>query len=154
MAITSLEQPRPAEGELTDIAVSDSRGQCPLKTAVAISQQRPRSSACQLPNIGSIDQVLVSPNSQLAFVTFHPANSTGGNNTLPAYKIPCTPAQSAAGNCPAGQTTTGSVVNVALTGQAGAPDRRCRSAPIPIPLMYSTNGDDLVHFINTANLNR
>ncbi len=137
-------------GQLNDIAVSIPVGQCPLKTPLQFPST-PTQFSLSTPNIGSIDQVLVSPNSQLAFVTFLPSTPGGSNSTLPAYKIPCTPAQSAAGNCPAGQTTTGSVVNVALTGQAGAPIGGTFS-PDTNTFYVSTSGDDLVHFINTTTL--
>jgi trimeric autotransporter adhesin len=95
--------------------------------------------------------VLVSPNSQLAFVTFQPASATGSANTLPAYKVPCTTLQSSQGNCPAGQPTTGSVVNVPLTGQAGAPVAGVFS-PDTTTFYASTSNDDLVHLIDTKTL--
>ena len=137
-------------GQLNDIAVTIPDGQCPLKTPLQFPST-PTQFSLATPNIASIEQVLVSPNSQVAFVTFLPASSTGSNNTLPAYKVPCTAAQSAAGNCPAGQTTTGNVVNVALTGQAGAPIGGTFS-PDTTTFYVSTSGDDSVHFINTATL--
>lgn len=139
-----------ADGELTDIGVQIPDGYCPLKTALNFPSS-PEGFTLNTPNIGSINQMLVSPNSQLAFVTFEPTSPTGGNNTLPAYKVPCTAAQSAAGNCPAGQTTTGSVVNVALTGQAGAPVAGTFS-PDTTTFYASTSQDYLVHLINTSTL--
>lgn len=139
-----------ADGELTDVAVQIPNGACPLKTALQFPSN-PQGFSLATPNVGSINQVLVSPNSQLAFVTFDPANSSGGNNTLPAYKVPCTAAQSATGNCHAGQPTTGSVVNVALTGQAGAPIGGVFS-PDSSTFYVSTSSDDLLHLIDTATL--
>ncbi len=139
------------DGELTDIGVQIPAGSCPLKTALQFPSN-PQGFSLNTPNIGTINQVLVSPNSQLSFVTFNPANPSGGNNTLPAYIVPCTGPQSAAGNCPAGQTTTGSVVNVDLTGQAGSPVGGVFS-PDTNTFYVSTNKDNLVHLINTANLN-
>jgi trimeric autotransporter adhesin len=111
----------------------------------------PQGFSLATPNVGSINQVLVSPNSLLAFVTFEPTSPTGGNNTLPAYKVPCTAAQSAAGNCPAGQPTTGAIDNVALTGQAGAPVGGAFS-PDTTTFYVSTSQDDLLHLINTSTL--
>jgi hypothetical protein len=137
-------------GQLTDIGVQIPDGACPLQTALNFPSS-PQQFSLATPNVGSINQVLVSPNSQLAFVTFDPTNPSGGNNTLPAYKVPCTAPQSAAGNCPAGQTTTGSVVNVALTGQAGVPVGGTFS-PDTTAFYASTNKDDLVHLINTSTL--
>jgi len=137
-------------GQLTDIGVQIPDGACPLKTALNFPST-PQQFSLATPNVGSINQVLVSPNSQLAFVTFDPTSATGGNNTLPAYKVPCTAAQSAAGNCPAGQPGTGSIVNVALSGQAGAPVGGTFS-PDTTTFYASTSKDDLVHLIDTATL--
>jgi trimeric autotransporter adhesin len=137
-------------GQLTDIGVQIPDGACPLKTALNFPSS-PQGFSLATPNVGSINQVLVSPNSLLAFVTFEPTSPTGGNNTLPAYKVPCTAAQSAAGNCPAGQPTTGAVDNVALTGQAGAPVGGAFS-PDTTTFYVSTSQDDLLHLINTSTL--
>lgn len=140
-------------GQLTDIAVQIPAGACPLKTALNFPSS-PQTTSLATPDVSSINQVLVSPNSQLAFVTFEPTTSTGSNNTLPAYKVPCTSQQINGVNgesCPVGQATTGSVVNVALTGQAGAPVGGTFS-PDTTTFYASTNNDDLVHIINTATL--
>ena len=137
-------------GQLNDIAVQIPDGECPLKTALNFPSS-PQTTSLGTPNVGSINQVLVSPNSQLAFVTFEPTNPTGGNNTLPAYKVPCTTFQSSQGNCPAGQPTAGSLVNVALSGQAGAPVGGAFS-PDTTTFYASTNQDDLVHLIDTSTL--
>ena len=137
-------------GQLTDIGVQIPDGACPLKTALNFPSS-PQQFSLTTPNVGSINQGLVSPNSKLAFVTFDPTNPSGGNSTLPAYKVPCTAAQSGSGNCPAGQPTTGSVVNVALTGQAGAPVGGTFS-PDTTTFYASTSKDDLVHLIDTASL--
>ncbi len=136
-----------AAGELTDIEVKIPAQACPLKTALQFPST-PMQFSLATPNVKSIDQVLISPNSQLAFVTFLPTNPTGSNSTLPAYQIPCTAQQT----CPAGQATAGKVVNVLLTGQAGAPIGGVFS-PDTNTFYVSTNGDDLVHFINTTNIN-
>lgn len=140
-------------GELADIAVTIPSGACPLKTPLQFPST-PTQDSLNTPNIGSIRNVLVSPDSGLAFVTFLPTNSSGGNNTLPAYRIPCTPDQINGVDgqtCPAGQATAGSVVNVALTGQAGSPIAGTFS-PDTKTFYVSTNKDDRVHFIDTATL--
>jgi len=140
-------------GQLSDIAVTIPAGACPLKTPLQFPSS-PTQASLATPNIGSINRVLISPDSGLAFVTFFPASTPGGNDTLPAYKIPCTTDQINGVNgqtCPAGQATAGSVVNVALTGQAGAPIAGTFS-PDTNTFYVSTSGDDRVHFINTATL--
>lgn len=141
-----------ADGELTDINVAIPSGACPLKTALQFSNA-PTQSSLATPNIQSINQVLVSQNSQLAFVTFEPATATGSNNTLPAYKIPtpCSTSNIDAGSCPAG-----TVVNVPLTPsssgtQAGAPVGGTFS-PDATTFYASTDGDNLVHLIDTSTL--
>jgi hypothetical protein len=141
-----------ATGELTDINVAIPNGACPLKTALQFSNA-PTQSSLNTPNIQLIDQVLVSPNSQLAFATFEPTTA-GSNNTLPAYKIPspCSAENIATGSCPAG-----TVVNIPLTPsssgtQAGAPVGGVFS-PDTNTFYVSTNRDNLVHLIDTTNLN-
>ncbi len=141
-----------AAGELTDIQPKIPDGSCPLNGGLHFTSSFTQASLAT-PNIKSIDQVLISPNSQLGFVTFRPVNATGGNSTLPAYQIPCTAQQQApGGTCPAGQATAGKIVNVPLTGQAGAPIGGVFS-PDTSTFYVSTSGDDLVHFINTTNIN-
>ncbi|MHB8303955.1 MAG: YncE family protein [Acidobacteriaceae bacterium] len=126
-----------ASSTLTDFDVTIPNGACPLHGALQFTSTANQLSLAT-PNIGTINQVLVSPNSQIGFVTFIPANTTGSNNTLPAYKIPA--------------TGPGQVVNVPLTGQAGAPIAGVFS-PDTNTFYVSTTGDDLIHFIDTANVN-
>ncbi len=137
-------------GQLTDIGVQIPDGYCPLKTALSFPSN-PQQFSLATPNVEFIDQVLVSPNSQLAFVTFQPTSATGSANTLPAYKVPCTTFQSSQGNCPAGRPATGNIVNVPLTGQAGAPVAGVFS-PDTTTFYASTSNDDLVHLIDTKTL--
>lgn len=139
-----------ASGELTDIEPTIPNGSCPLKTPLQFTSTFTQASLTT-PNIQSINQVLISPNSQLAFVTFRGVNPTGGNNTLPAYQIPCTPQQVSSGTCPTGQPTAGNIVNVPLAGQAGAPIGGVFS-PDTNTFYASTSGDDQVHFIDTTTL--
>ena len=125
-----------ANGNLTDFAVNIPSGACPLNTALQFTSTYNQVSLAT-PDIGSITQVLTSPNSQLAFVTFLPANTTGTNSTLPAYKIPA--------------TGVGQIVNVPLTGQAGAPIGGVFS-PDTSKFYAATSADNLVHFIDTTTL--
>ncbi|MGC1781003.1 MAG: hypothetical protein WA708_00625 [Acidobacteriaceae bacterium] len=137
-------------GNLTDIEVTIPEQACPLKTALTFPST-PTTISLGVSNVASIDQVLTSPNSDLGFVTYTPTSATGGN-TLPAYQIPCTNTQISAGTCPAGQATTGKIVDVPLTGNAGSPIGGVFS-PDTNTFYVSTSGDDLVHFISTANIN-
>lgn len=125
-----------ASDTLTDFDVTVPAGACPLKTPLQFTST-PNQLGLATPNIGTINQVLLSPNSQVGFVTFIPAATTGGNNTLPAYKIPA--------------TGPGQVVNIPLSGQAGAPVSGVFS-PDTTTFYTSTSTDDLVHFINTSTL--
>lgn len=142
-----------AAGQLTDIVPQVPSGACPLNAPLQFSTSFTQQSLAT-PNIQSIDQVLASPNSQLAFVTFLPASPTGGNNTLPAYRVPCTQDQMNGVNnetCPAGQATAGQIVHVPLTGQAGAPLAGTFS-PDTNTFYVATSRDDLVHLIDTSTL--
>lgn len=139
-----------ASDTLTDFSVSIPAGSCPLNAPLQFTST-PNQFSLATPNIGTVNQVVLSPSSQVGFVTFIPANTTGSNNTLPAYQIPCTTQQTAAGTCPAGQPTAGKVVNVPLSGQAGAPISGVFS-PDTTTFYTSTSADDLVHFINASTL--
>ncbi len=136
-----------AAGQLNDIQPAIPSGACPVNGPLTFTSTTNQYNFND-PNANPVDQVLVSPNSQLAFVTFTPANGTGGGS-LPAYQIPCTAGQTP---CPAGQATAGKVVPVALTGNAGAPIGGTFS-PDGNTFYVSTVGDDLVHFISTSNIN-
>lgn len=141
-----------SSGDLTDIEPTIPNGACPLTTALQFGfPTTPNQYSLGVSNIASINQVLASKNSALAFVTYIPTSPTGGN-TLPAYQVPCTTAQTAGGTCPAGQATTGKIVDVPLTGPAGAPLAGVFS-PDTNTFYVSTSGDDLVHYINTTNVN-
>lgn len=125
-----------ASDTLTDLDVTIPAGSCPLNAPLTFTST-PNQISMATPNLGTINQVLVSPNSQIGFVTFFPANKTGGNNTLPAYKIPATGA--------------GQVVNIPLKGNAGAPVSGVFS-PDTNTFYTSTTADDLVHFIDPVTL--
>jgi len=139
-----------ASDTLTDFDVTIPAGACPLKTPLQFTST-PNLFSLATPNMASINQVLTSPASKIAFVTFIPTSTTGSNNTLPAYQVPCTQHQIALGACPAGQATTGKVVNVPLVGQAGAPLAGVFS-PDTTTFYASTSSDNLIHFINTTTL--
>ena len=90
----------------------------------------------QLPLAGispsEIDQVVASPDSAIAFVTYNSASATG---LLPAYQ-PSTSAGAA-----------GTLTNVQLSGTAQAPLAGVFS-PDETIFFVSTSGDNLVHFVD------
>lgn len=131
-----------ASGSITDINVTIPPGACPLTGNLQYGAPPnvaglPYTTSLNTPNIGSINQVLPSPTSGLAFVTFYPATPGASNSTLPAYKIP--------------PTGGGTVVNVPLTGNAGTPIAGVFS-PDTNTFYVGTNRDNLVHLINTTSL--
>jgi hypothetical protein len=88
-------------------------------------------------NISSINQVLASPDSTLAFVTYT-GTSPAGSSRLPAYKIPAS-------------GTAGTLTGVTLSGAATSPFAGTFS-PDSLTFYVSTTGDNLVHLISTTSL--
>ena len=92
----------------------------------------------QLPLTGispsEIDEVVASPNSNIAFVTYNSASATG---LLPAYQIPA--------------SGVGTLTNVQLSAGAKAPIAGVFS-PDETLFFVSTTGDDLVHFVDPSKL--
>ncbi len=83
-----------------------------------------------------IDQVVSSPTSKLAFVTYNSSSATG---ILPAYIPSSTPG------------SPGTISNVQLSGSAKSPVAGIFSPNTTI-FFVSTSGDDLVHYVNTSTL--
>ena len=83
-----------------------------------------------------IDQVLASPDSSVAFITYNAASASG---LLPDYKPSTT------------QGAAGTISNVQLSGGAQAPIAGIFS-PDNTLFFVSTTGDDLVHFVNVQTL--
>jgi len=118
----------------SDINVAIPIGPCPTtNTGITLSP-----TFNQLPLAGitpsEIDQVVASPNSNIAFVTY---NSASGTGLLPAYEIPA--------------SGVGALTNIQLSGTAQAPLAGVFS-PDETLFFVSTSGDDLVHFIDPATL--
>jgi hypothetical protein len=118
----------------TDINVTIPTGPCPAtNTGITLTP-----TFNQLPFTGitpsEIDQVISSPNSNIAFVTYNSASASG---LLPAYQIP------SSGN--------GTLSNVQLSGGAKAPIAGVFS-PDETLFFVSTSGDNLVHFVNPSTL--
>jgi len=120
----------------TDINVAIPTGPCPgTNTGIQLTP-----TFNQLPLSGispsEIDQVVASPDSNIAFVTYNSASATG---LLPAYQ----PSASA------GQP--GTLTNVQLSGTAQAPISGIFS-PDETVFFVGTSGDDLIHFVDPATL--
>ncbi len=116
---------------LTDISVAIPIGPCPpTNTGIQLS---PTFNQYPLAGISpsEIDQVVASPDSSVAFVTYNSASATG---LLPAY-VP----------------STRTLSNVQLSGTAQAPIAGIFS-PDETVFFVSTSGDNLIHFINPVTL--
>jgi len=119
---------------LTDINVTIPTGPCPAaNTGITLTP-----TFNQLPLTGitpsEIDQIIASPNSNVAFVTYNSASATG---LLPAYQIPA--------------SGVGTLSNVQLSGGAQAPISGVFS-PDETLFFVGTTGDNLVHFVDPATL--
>ena len=137
------------EPQLTDSAITIPTGGCKLTGAAPVVSQ-----ALTIPNTGNatyplskavygidnINQVIASPDSTLAFVTYNSAATAAptGGAQLPAYKIPAS-------------GTGGTLIPVKLAGAAIAPIAGVFS-PNTQTFYVSTTGDNLVHLISTSSL--
>lgn len=138
-----------ATPQITDSFTDIPTGACPLATVPNVTSPvssplkigNPSNKATMLQqttyNISSIDQVVASPDSTLAFVTYQ-GTGAAGSAKLPAYKIPTT-------------GTAGTLVPVALSGTSTAPISGVFS-PDTKTFYVSTTGDNLVHLISTSSL--
>ena len=129
---------------LTDINVTIPTGACPATGNLQFGPTgnlagAPYTTALGVASIANIQQVIPSPSSALAFVTFNSTTPGASNNTLlPAYRVPATGA--------------GTVTDVTLTGATpGAPIAGAFS-PDALTFYASTDQDNLIHFINTTSL--
>lgn len=123
------------DNELSDISVSIPTGGCPTSnTGVVLNP-----TFNQIPmgiTASEIDQVVSSPNSSIAFVTYNASSATGA---LPAY----TPSTNAG--------SPGTMSSVQLSGSAKSPVAGIFS-PNETIFFVSTSGDDLVHFVDPTTL--
>jgi hypothetical protein len=88
--------------------------------------------------VNAIDQVVPSPASNLAFVTYSAKTTSAGTANLPYYE-------------PATSTTPAAVNYVTLAGAPTAPVTGAFSLDDTL-FFVSTSGDDLVHYINVQSL--
>lgn len=123
---------------LSDIAVTIPTGPCPsTNTGLKLNP-----TFTQVPlgiTASEIDQVVASPASNVAFVTYNNNNPSAGTGLLPAYSVS------------ASSGATGTLTNVQLSGAAKSPIAGM-FAPNTTLFFVSTSGDDLVHFIDPATL--
>jgi trimeric autotransporter adhesin len=119
----------------TDINVAIPINSCP-STGTGI-QLTPTFNQLPLTGISpsEIDQVVASPDSTIAFVTYNSASATG---VLPAYQ-------------PASGGAVGTITNVQLSGGAQAPLAGVFS-PDETIFFVATSGDNLVHFVDPVGL--
>jgi hypothetical protein len=97
----------------------------------------PLSLASYAPSL--IHQVVTSPNSSLAVVTYDSAAATPGNAQLPVYKVPAPGVQ-------------GSVTPVKLTGAQATTPVAAIFSPDQSEIFVSTAGDNNMHIISTSTL--
>ncbi|MFZ0661074.1 MAG: hypothetical protein WAM66_00140 [Acidobacteriaceae bacterium] len=133
------------DNDLSDIFVSVPTGACPStdpnnpdgNTAQLGLTLTPAFSQLSLGVTASeIDQVVASPTSSVAFVTY---NSSSASGTLPAYTLSTTPGQ------------PGTITSVQLSGAAKSPVAGIFS-PNDTLFFVSTSGDNLVHFVDPTTL--
>jgi hypothetical protein len=134
--------------QLTDSATIIPTGACPLPASTTPGQP-PRSAPLTIGNTGNtaqslagynitnIDQVVASPDSTLAFVTYTGGGAAGAAK-LPVYQIPVS-------------GTAGVLMGIPLSGTSTAPIAGVFS-PDTKTFYVSTTGDNLVHLISTSTL--
>jgi trimeric autotransporter adhesin len=119
--------------QLTDFAITAPSGPCPLPTAAPFTfTATPTTTALPVAPT-AIDQVVASPDSSVAFVTY--SGTTAAGAVLPAYK-PAAP---------------GAVSSVPLTGGATAPVAGVFSRDAEF-FFVGTAGDNLIHIIDIPTL--
>jgi hypothetical protein len=97
----------------------------------------PLSLAAYAPSL--IDQVVTSPNSSLAVVTYESASATPGNAQLPVYTIPA-------------PGTAGTLSSVKLTGAQATTPVAAVFSPDYSQIFVSTAGDSNMHIVSTSTL--
>jgi hypothetical protein len=108
-----------------------------LPLQITDSANYPQSLATYAPSL--IHQVVISPNSSLAVVTYESPNATPGNAQLPVYAIP------AAGGA-------GTLTPVKLTGAQATTPIAAIFSPDYADIFVSTAGDSNMHMVSTSTL--
>jgi trimeric autotransporter adhesin len=130
----------PPAGEITvsGACPTDPTTKATLPLQITDSANYPQSLAAYAPSL--IHQVVTSPNSSIAVVTYESANATPGNAQLPVYAIP------AAGG--AGLPPTA----VKLTGAQATTPVAAIFSPDYSEIFVSTAGDSNMHMVSTSTL--
>jgi hypothetical protein len=129
----------------SDIAVNIPTGPCPNNGGTSQPSTLPLTLTPSFNPVplgitaSEIDQVVASPASNIAFVTYNNNAQTAGTGILPAY----TPSATSG--------AAGTISNVQLSGGAKAPIAGIFSPNTTI-FFVSTSGDNLVHFVDPATL--
>jgi hypothetical protein len=109
-----------------------------LPLAITNPANNPQSLAAYNPSL--IHQVVTSPNSSLAVVTYESTSATPGNAQLPVYKIPTTPG------------AAGTLSGVKLTGAQATTPVAAIFSPDYAEIFVSTAGDGNIHLVSTSTL--
>ncbi len=139
------------------VANGNSNGACPttqvttngttvtdtIPLQIATTPTTPQSLAQYAPSL--IDQVVTSPDSTLAVVTYEATNATPGNATLPVYKIP-------AATVPGTNPAVGSISSVKLTGTQATTPIAAIFSPDYSEIFVSTAGDSNMHIVSASSL--
>lgn len=123
------------DNDLTDIGVTIPTGACPTSnTGITLTPTFTQTPLGFTPS--EIDQVVASPTSTVAFVTYQSPSAAG---ILPAYLPSTTPG------------SAGTITNVQLSGTAQAPVAGI-FAPNTTIFFVSTSGDNLIHLVDPNTL--
>jgi hypothetical protein len=126
-------------------AGTDASGACPidpttkatLPLQITNPNNFPQSLAAYAPSL--IHQVVTSPNSSLAVVTYESASATPGNALLPVYTVPA-------------PGTAGALTPVKLTGAQATTPVAAIFSPDQSEIFVSTAGDSNMHMVATSTL--
>jgi hypothetical protein len=108
-----------------------------IPLTITNSNNYPQSLAAYNPSL--IHQVVTSPNSSLAVVTYESASATPGTAQLPVYTIPA-------------PGTQGALTGVKLTGAQATTPVAAIFSPDYADIFVSTAGDSNMHIVSTSTL--
>lgn len=123
-----------ASGACPTATVNGTTSTIPLE--IADQSNNPQSLAAFAPTL--IHQVVTSPNSSLAVVTYESASATPGHAMLPVYKVPTQGA--------------GTLTAAALTGAQATTPVAAIFSPDYASVFVSTAGDSQIHVVSTSTL--